>query len=118
MSPSTSTRRENDPPAATSANVRRAANAVVILRAAIDAVERRVVIHSHVVELGDGKVADEFPVRAAVKALVDSAVAAGEQVLRVRRIDPERVIVDVLLRFAKRPERPPAVTEPDTAPQT
>src|SRR6185369_14860122 len=64
--------------------------------AAVDVVERQVVVDADAVELGDRQVLDEVPVLAAVPALVDAAVVAVDQVVGVVGVDPQRVVVDVL----------------------
>ena len=83
----------------------RTAERVVVLRAAIDVIERNIVVDIDVVKLSDRQVRFEVPVRSAVKALVHAAVAAHEHIIRVLWIDPDRVIVDVLEAFAERPLR-------------
>ncbi len=88
---------------------RRAAQAVVILRAAIDVVEGRVVIDRDVVELGDGQIGFEMPVGGAVETFVDAAVIAHEVVVRVVRVNPQRVVIDVHETAAQRHERRAAI---------
>src|SRR2546423_5855756 len=69
---------------------------VIVLRAAKHIIERRRVVSRDVIELGDGQVALEKPIRAAVVTLIDAAVAADQIMIVVRRVDPDFVIVDVL----------------------
>jgi hypothetical protein len=88
---------------------RRAAEREVVLRTAVDVVERPALVARHVVKLGDGQVRFVSPVRGPVEALVDPAVAPDEVVLGILRVDPDLVIVDVLPLLAQRAERPPAV---------
>ena len=88
---------------------RRAAERAVVLRAAVDVVDRRGVVDFDVVELRDRQVAEELPQSPAVPRLVQSAVAALEQVIGVVGIDPDVVVVDVLVALADGPERASAV---------
>ena len=80
---------------------RGAADAVVVLRAAIDVVERRVFIHRHVVELAGREVFFEDPGAGAVEALIQAAVASHHIVIVVLRVHPDIVIVDVLVARAE-----------------
>src|SRR5439155_16719349 len=68
----------------------------VVLRATEDVVERRRVVSGHVIELRDRQIVLEVPVRAAIPALVNSAVATNQIMICVVRIDPDFVIVYVL----------------------
>src|SRR6185295_12882056 len=83
---------------------RRSAEAEVVLGAAVDVVERLVVVEAHAVELRDRQVALEVPARAAVPGLGEAAVAADQQVIGVGGVDPHHVVVDVLVLLAERPE--------------
>ena len=74
---------------------RRPPHGVVVLRAAVDVVERLVVVHRHAVELRDGQVGMEPPGAAAVPGFVHAAVVADDEVVGVVRIDPQRVAVHV-----------------------
>src|SRR5260370_26127195 len=56
-------------------SARRAAKAVVVLRTAVDGVERLRVIHGNVIELRDRQIGLENPVLALVETLVHDAVA-------------------------------------------
>ncbi len=88
---------------------RRAAERRVVLRPAVDVVERLRLVQRHPVELRDGEVRLELPRRPAVPALVDAAVVPVDEVARVGRVDPERVVVDVLVLLAQPLPRLPAV---------
>ncbi len=79
---------------------RRAAQRVVVLGAAVDVVEGLRVVDRHPVELGDRQVLEEALGRAAVEGLVDAAVAADEEVVGVVGVDPQGVVVDVLVLLA------------------
>ena len=84
---------------------RRAAVAVVVLRAAVDVVEGLVIVDSHLVILGNRHVVDEAPRLAQIEALVDAAVIAHDQIIVVVRIERHGVMVDVfriVLEFGKR----------------
>ena len=91
------------------ARARRAAQCGVVLRAAIDVVERRGVVDADAVELRDRQVGLETPVLAAVKTLIHAAVTANEQVVGVARVDPERVIIHVAVLARHALERLPAI---------
>src|SRR5882724_10805866 len=78
------------------AGARWPAERVIVLRAAKHIVERRRVVSGDVIELRDGQVALEKPIRAAVITLIDAAVAADQIMIVIRWVDPDFVIVDVL----------------------
>ncbi len=80
---------------------RRTAQGVVVLGAAADVVEGERIVDAEAIELGDRQVLEEAPGGGAVEALVEAAVAADEVVVGVLRIDPDRMIVDVLGLFAQ-----------------
>ena len=75
---------------------RRTAEGEVVLGAAVDVVERLVVVDGDLVELGDRQVGEELPGGAAVTGLVQAAVTADQQAVGVVRVDPHGVVVDVL----------------------
>ena len=75
---------------------RGAALAVVVLGTAVDIVERRIVVDRDLVELRDGQVVDEAPRRAEVEALVNAAIGADQQVVRIVVAESERVMIAVL----------------------
>ncbi len=84
---------------------RRAAEGEVVLGAAVDVVERLAVVDRHLVELHGRQIRLPGPALAAVEGLVDAAVAADDEVIRAFGVDPERVVVDVLVPFADLRER-------------
>ncbi len=88
---------------------RRATEAEVVLRAAIDVVERLRVIGGDIVKLGHGKIRFEDPVLGLVEALVDAAVASHPVMIVILRIDPDFVIVDVLVAAGQRRQRAAAI---------
>ena len=61
------------------------------------------------VELAERQVVEHAPVRGAVPARGHAPVAPQNQVVRVRRVDPEVVVIDVHLGGAVAPEGAPAV---------
>ncbi len=75
----------------------RPSEGVVVLGAAVDVVERLRVVDRDPVELGDRQVFEEAVGGAAIPGLVDAAVAADQQVVGVVGVDPQGVVVDVLL---------------------
>ncbi len=66
----------------------------VVLEPAVDVV-REAHVGAHLVELGDGQRSDHAPVPAPVVGDVDAAVGAEDELVRVLRIDPERVVIAV-----------------------
>ncbi len=84
------------------ARSRRPAERAVVLRAAVDVVDRRGVVDVDVVELRHREVGEVPPQPPAIPALVQPAVAALEQVIGVVGIDPDEVVVDVLRALAER----------------
>src|SRR5262249_44790017 len=86
-----------------------AAECEIVLRAAVDVVERSALVDGDVIELGYGQVGHEVPVGAAVEALVDAAIAADTVVLCILWIDPDNVVVDVAPLLAEAAQRPAAV---------
>src|SRR5207237_4824619 len=96
------------------ARIRRVARpGAVVLEAAVHLV-RVLCVHAHVVELRDGKVVRLPPAAAAVVGHPEAAVVAAEDVLRVRRVDPEIVPVAVRPALGAR-EASPAVLADDEA---
>ena len=84
---------------------RRAAERVVVLQAAVDVVERLGVVDIDVIELRQGEVLEEHPCAACVETAIEAAVVADEHVIRVLRIHPDDVVVDVHGSLPKRLER-------------
>ena len=74
---------------------RRTAEGPVVLRAAADVVERLRVVDRHAVELRDRQVREEPPRLPFVVGLVEAAVVAEQDVLRIDGIELDRVMVDV-----------------------
>ena len=67
-----------------------------VLRAAEDVVEGLAIAERDLVELRDREVREVPELAAVVEALVEARVGADEEVVGVRGIDPERVVVAVL----------------------
>src|SRR4051812_35912226 len=80
----------------------RSTERVVVLRAAVDVVKGNVIVDVDVIELRDRQVRFEVPVRSTIEALINAAVAAYKQVIRIMRIDPDRVVINVLESLAER----------------
>src|SRR5262249_62381359 len=80
----------------------------VILQAAVDAV-RLARLQPDGVELGERQVLQVLPGLATVVAVVHAAVAAGDQVTGVGRVDPQGVMVGVDARSSVRAESLAAV---------
>src|ERR1051325_8762546 len=91
------------------ASARWTTKAEVVLRAAVDVVERLRVVGGDVVKLRHRKVLFEVPVLAAIVTLVNAAVATDEVMIGVRRLDPDVVIVDVLVLLPKTAQRAAAI---------
>src|SRR5258708_5744995 len=81
----------------------RPAPAPAVLQAAANGV-RLLRLHGHLVKVGDGYGVVEIPRSPAVGAPVDSAVAAGDNMIRVRRIDTHRVVIALDALHASRRE--------------
>ncbi len=73
----------------------RTAEGGVVLGATADA-ERRGVVDVDVIHLRQREIGEEDPRLPTVPALIESAVVAVQEVIRVGRVDPERVVVDML----------------------
>ena len=82
------------------ARARRPADRVVVLSPAVDVVKRRGIVQPDLVELRQRQIAEPLPGAAAVKTLIDAAIATGQQVVGVVGINPQHVIVDVLVLLA------------------
>jgi hypothetical protein len=52
-------------------------------------------VHANRIKLRGGNSVDELPVLALIVANVHAAIVADQQVVAVRRIDPDRVVIDV-----------------------
>ena len=88
---------------------RRTAHREVVLRAAADGVERLFVADADPVVLRDGQIREEPPRLAVVVRLVDAAVVADQNVVRVARIERHVVVIDMHV------ERALALSEPGCA---
>ena len=75
---------------------RRTALGVVVLRAAVNRVERLGVIHGQLVVLGDRQIGHIAPGGAQIVAFVNPAVAAHHDVIRVRGVEHDGVHIAVL----------------------
>src|SRR5262249_35883000 len=83
------------------ARLRWPAKTVIILCAAVNVVEGFRVVGGDVVELRYRQILFEVPVLATIVALINTAVTTDEIVIRISRIDPDIVIVDVLVLLAE-----------------
>src|ERR1044072_988913 len=83
---------------------RRTAKAKVVLRAAVDVVERCVVVGSNVVELRDRKIGFKLPIRAAIVTFINTTVGADQIMIVVARVNPDLVIVNMLRFLAETPQ--------------
>src|SRR5437899_12028815 len=71
---------------------RRAHPRAIVLQSSVDVVGVGHV-EAHVIELRHGKVRKESPVCSLIERLVDASVSAHEQLIRILRIDPQRMHV-------------------------
>ena len=74
---------------------------VVVLRAAIDVVERRAFIHRHTVELCHRQVRLVMPVCTAIPGFINAAIVAVDQMIGVGGVNPQRMIINVLVFFTE-----------------
>ncbi len=88
---------------------RRPAPGKVVLGPAAHVVERRCVVDGHVVELHRRQIGLELPFLGVVPGFVQAAVGAQQPVLGVLRIDPQRVVVHVMVDFVHAVQRLAAV---------
>ncbi len=77
------------------ASARGAANAGIILRAAVDVIERSVGVGDDIVKLSERKIFRVAPCAAAVVTFVEAAVAADHDVLAIVGVNPDDVIIHV-----------------------
>ena len=77
----------------------------IVLRATIDVVKRFVVGYRYFVELGDRQICLVIVSFASIPGLVQTTIAADDQVILVCRIDDDGVVVDMLVLFPQRLER-------------
>ena len=84
-------------------------DAVVVLCPAVDVVKRLTVIDGDPVKLRNREVGFEYPSGATVEGFVNTAITARKHMPRVARINPECVVVDVLVTFADIGGRPAAI---------
>ncbi len=73
----------------------------IVLRPAIHEVEWLRVVDGNAIELDDREIWFVVPCCSAIEALVQSAVAAHEIVVRVVGIDPDGMVIDMLVFFAE-----------------
>jgi len=69
------------------------------LRAAAHVIEGKRVIDSNVIELHCGQVGLELPSFRIIKSLSHAAIRPEYPMLSIVRIDPDRVIVSVMINF-------------------
>ena len=74
---------------------RRSSNRTVILRSAENVIKGFVVIRCHIVKLGDRQIRMELPIQTLIEAFVNAPVATNQQIIRICRIHPYRMIVHV-----------------------
>src|SRR5688572_29629413 len=91
------------------ASARWTTKAEVVLRAAINVVERFGVVSCDVVKLRDREVLFEVPSCTAIPALINPTIGTNQIVIGVLGIDPDVVIVDVLVSLAETTNRAAAV---------
>ena len=74
----------------------RPAQGAVVLRAAVYPVERGVSLFTcDIVKLGDRQIGGVLPIGGPVEALVNAAVTAYQVVVRIARVDPDFVVVNM-----------------------
>ena len=78
------------------------AQGVIVLGATTNVIEREVVVGLHAIELRKRQVVDMAPGLAAIPAGIDAAVAPNNKVIRVCRIDPQRVVINMAMLGGKR----------------
>ena len=66
----------------------------VVLRTAADVVERLRVVRAHAIELRQRQVGEVTERREVIEALVEAAVVADQDVLRIERIEDDIVVVE------------------------
>ena len=88
---------------------RRAALRVVILRPAIDVVERLGIIDRDLVELRDRQIADEAPCFGVIIAFIQPAIGPEHDVVGIIRAERYRVVIDVLQIVVEIAPRLPAI---------
>ena len=82
---------------------------VVVLRAAVDVVKRLRVVESHFVELRHGKILLVVPVASPVVGLVNTSIGADEKMIGVIRVDPQRMVINMLVSDRHAIEIRPAI---------
>ena len=81
----------------------------VVLRAAEDSIKRLRLVRRDAVVLRDRQVRREAPRASAIERLVHAAVAADDEMVGGVRVDPNRMVVDVLQILAHSAKGAPAV---------
>src|SRR4030095_788765 len=91
------------------AGARRSPNAIVVLHPAVHIVKWRCVVDGHIIKLSKREIGLELPIRTAIVAFIDAAVAAYQIVPGVIGVDPYDVVVHVLRFFTEAAKRTSAV---------
>ena len=73
---------------------------VIILRTSVHVIEGLCIVDRDFVELGDGEIGLVLPIGAVIEGFVHTSVAACQEVACIGGIDPERMVVDVLVAFS------------------
>ena len=79
----------------TASGARRRAQRIVVLRSAIDVIERLGIIDADAIELRQRQIRFVLPVRSAVPRLVHTAITPDDHVGGIVRVNPQRVIIDM-----------------------
>ena len=74
---------------------------LVVLRTAVNVVEGLRVIDGDIVKLGYRQIVLVAPVHTAIETFIHAAIAAHEVIVRIRRINPDHVIVHMLVSLAE-----------------
>ena len=79
----------------TASGARRHAQRIVVLRSAIDVIERLGIIDADAIELRQRQIRFVLPVCGAVPRLVHTAITPDDHVRCIVRINPQRVVIDM-----------------------
>ena len=69
----------------------------IVLQTAVKIVKRLAIVGAHLIELPDRNIVDVLPMLAAIVRHCDAAILTLPHPIRIFRVDPKRVIVDVSL---------------------
>ena len=77
-----------------------ATEAKVVLRATVDVIEGSIIVDGDFIKLCDGQISLEVPRLGRIPRLIDTAITTHQPVIRLVRVDPDTMVIDMLGIFS------------------